>query len=558
MSFSKNFLASFNERERESALVNIIAVQGDNADLAIAEDLNRELLQSTELIKFPVYRLRSWLSFLLKDISNVTSASGVVTCKLTESTAPVSIPAGTLLSTVNGVIYQMVNSVYILPGGTVSLSVVQGESTESEGIYSEFIVIPSANVDVSRLRVYINGIEVKKCEIFNEYANPYNGWFSFYSGDNLYIKVFTGPDVGDPEGSTYRVSVWTSNGKFGNTQADTFESFVGSITDENGQPVKFELSNPDILNGANAPTRADLVAQLRYWFFVKTSVSSVPEYTAWFKSQPEIGDVIVEGDFEKWRKQKTKEVVITGKVFVSALGRDGKPISSDVKNTLSERILPYKDIGYVEWTDPEEVKCFIAVGYQSSFNNVEFNNLLRQTLNNYFSLDYLREYDMSLFNELDFEDVRDTLSETGAAYDPVGLEFTPYHVIDSVSTNSAFTTSKADVYSGQNTEGFYYCYKPLEDEQGFESEPFAVFRNYESTTDYGQVVIVCERDAGETVVPGTVVGSILDDGTVSINYRFNAVCRVVCFFEIADRGVLPVGKPNAYRTLYGISLPEVD
>ena len=553
MAFSTRFLAHFTDEEQKSELVQLVALQGDNIEAAILEQLNKELLQATELIAFPEARLRSWLSYFLKDVGNVTSASGSVTVTVEEAENPVLIPSGSVLSTSTGVSYVQQSDLYLTPGSSGTVEVVQGETSTSTGTYNEFISISSSTVDLDRISVYVGETEVSACEVVEGYVVPLDGYYASYYNGTLIIKIFKGDNTPDPDGQGYTVVLWSSKGTGGNVTANAFTGYDDTITDIYGLPVTLSIANESIQSGADAPSTVDLVHQLRTWFFVKTSVSSIPEYESWFRDQSEIGDCIVEGDFERYLRSSTNTVSVTGKVYVAAIDPDGVAISKSVMNTLESRIEDVKDIGIIEWVEPVEVKSYIEVKYVSTTDTTGFLSVLESTLTNYYTLDWLLEQDLSLFDDLDFEDVRETI---GTTYGQSGMEFVPYHFYaDDNVCGTTWTSPSTAVYTGESDDGYYLVYKRGEDDL-FESEPFMKLVQYPQPD--GSVPIYVEYDNDGKASEGDYMG-YRQDGIVYLDqgYAFEDNSRIECYWAIENPGILPVGSTYGYRSLAGYSVTKV-
>lgn len=557
MAFSTRFLANFTPEEQESEIIKIYAVQGDNADLALHQEATKRIQQATELIAFPEARLRSWLSFLLKDVPNVTSANGNATVTVEPETAnDVILPKGALISSASGKIYtQISNDIQVPPGQSVQISVRQGVAAEHTGNYTEYIAIPGDDLDISNIEVYLNELPIPRCRIIEGYVTPTDGFHCFYYNNTLFIKIYPGDSTPYPEGQPYTVVTWQSEGKYGNISAGDLDGYVDEVLDINGLPATLSFQNEPIVNGANTPTRADLVQQLREWFFVKTSVSSVPEYRIWYLNQLEVGAIIVEGDYERYLRSALGEVQITGRVYVAGLDREGKPLSPSARLALDTRIASVKDIAIINWEEPKEVLCFVDVRYQASANNTEFVNLVKSTVENYFNLSWLREQDMSLFDDLDFEDVRETI---GTDYNQAGLIIEPYHVyVDTDVTGSNWTNPDTSIYKGESLEGFYQVYAPLPEEEGggFAEEPYAIFKQFPQPD--GTAEIYCTKDeTGQYSDLPVLVGNRRNGVTEISNFQFTDHSKIEAYWGIAEPGLLPIGTTYGYRSLYRMAISQ--
>lgn len=540
MSFSRNFLSYFNDEEKNSQIVQIYATQGDNADMALMQEAEKLIQQGTEMLKFPEPLLRSWLAALLQQVRNLTSASG--TLKITNiGTGPVNLEKGALFTTDIGVLYtQTSEDVLIAEGMSAVVNIRQGESSEATGYYHEYAKVAADDLDIDQLEVYISGHKIKPCEVQNNNVVPINGYFAFCHSGYLFVKVFPGEDTPYPEGSYYRIVAWHSSGKYGNISKDAITGHVDRVYQTNGIEATLLYSNPAILGGLAAPTRADLVNQLRYWFFVKDSVSSVPEYIIWMRDQPEVGDAIVEGDYEKYLQDPQGFQFITGQVYIAGLDRDGHPLTPETQLELVKRLSPLKDIAMIKWEQPLETRCYISVKFRSSSDNASFIDLVSNVIRNYFSMSWLREQGFSLFDDLDFEKFRNSI---GTTYSQVGMEIIPYHVAEFTVYEDDGAVNGDMPYVGESGNGRIEIWR--------DDVLFTTWVQEKLPT--GEINIY---NPGEPDSP--IVGYVAD-GIFHISYPSGLLAGdiVRCYWSIQDPGVLPIGQNYGYRTLFGFSIDQV-
>lgn len=563
MSFSSKFLANFTDEEKESEIIKIYSILGDNADVAIQQELQKQLTQYSELLRFPESLLRSWLAALLVYVPNVTAAESTIHVAIPDTaTGPVSLDSGRVLSA-GGTLYTQVSSVVLNPGAEDDVEVRQGEVSITEGTYHEYIKISASGLDLSQLKVYLGGSEIQPCVLQGNTIVPSNGYYAFVYNNYLFVKVFAGDGTPYPENMPYRLETWSCQGKSGNILANSITGYLDTVTDSNDQEVIPVITHGAILNGSDAPTTVDLVNKLRYWFFVKDTVSTVPEYEIWFKNQSGIGDVLVEGDYERYLRSLVGEMDITGMVYVTALDKDGNPITSEYQEQLRNDIRPVQDMAWLTFVSPVKVSSYVEVRFRSSSNNELFVNLLSTVLTNYYNLSWCSSQGYSLFEDLDFEKVRETL---GDSYSPVGLEFRPYHVYEYVVPSGAasYTKISSDMQlRGESQEGIYRLYRPAQNEGEWEPEPFAVLKQYSSPTQTTAVSLYLTSTTESEWEPfiGNSIG-VKDTSTNNVTLSpppgfFSTDVRVVCYWGIEEPGVLPIGIASGYRSLFAHQIIQV-
>jgi hypothetical protein len=603
-----------------------LATIGVNTEKAILEELNAEIRRSTEATVFTENKLRSWLAFFLSPVRNVISASGFGKILVTEikdsSQTYVSIYKGDIVVGTNGKEYEVQNDLSLFLGVSTPFTFVQGSMSIQDGTYNDFIAIPikSGMVDLSYTKVFMEGVEVPPVPFYADTLRdstelfgvlhktmedaagdvdgitslwdallrnveslwqsvqgvsirPRAGFFPFFFNDTLFIKIFSGGVlyqegyVPDPTGKSVEVHYRISDGAAGNLKQDQLTIFNGrpKLTTEDDGEVSYTITNSDALNGVNAPSRAELVNLLRRRFFASTHVSSIPEYTAWFLSQPQIGDCLVVSDFERWRlsgKEKATGFDIKGVVDIYLVDVDGNPIVTKETSTaayteiikgIDNKLEGVRDIAFLEYKEPRVYHHFFKVQYRSVSSEAEFLAHASSVLSNLYSLLWVRSNGSSLFRDLDMESVTSAIH---GDFNVSGLRVFPYHYYERAINTESSESEFIDHFSGEK-DGGWYEYWEKDSNGDFMSSPHSIYREFVSAD--GTCSILRYNKKFTYDVQGRVLGWVWStlykttekearvgsrrDGKVSFDTRGLPVPGVLrCFWSVANEGLLPVGN----------------
>lgn len=258
------------------------------------------------------------------------------------------------------------------------------------------------------------------------YAIPINGYFAYYYGGYLYIKVYPGVDVDNPEGKTWVLEYISSDGSKAQVEERTTEDPENFTTDKSGT---FVITNTASTPGIDQPDSYKLGLYLKQRIYSSTSLSTVSQYTDWFRAQPEIGDCIVVSDFEM--RQAHVETDVTGKVLVYALKADGNPLPAmapegstpNITNQIYDRIQPFKDIAILEFVEAVPIYHFFAVEYRTA--NEGFEAYFNSLITSYYDINKVSLYGTSLFNEVDISKIVEMIMKDNT-YNVIGLKITGY------------------------------------------------------------------------------------------------------------------------------------
>lgn len=524
MAFSDQFKSYFTEEEQETTLFKIVNQIGQNTELAILEDLSIQLLKSSDINSFTSDQVKSWLSGMLYKVPSYTSASGTIYITFSSVPTTVTIPKGKKLVSNNGVSFITTSSLTVAPGSVNTpypITVKQGVLNTVTGSYKSFIKISASNVDLDTLKVSLKTTNTSDLEIppvgyKQSTAIPQGGYYAFAYNGYLYIRIFKGQltstsiNVPDPEGVDYVVSFLQSEGVYGNIPANQIASFEESL----GEGVEYTITQDSFINGANEPETFELINTLRNTFYVKESVSSIPEYEAWLKKQPGISDCIVEGDYARSIRMEVAEPSITGSVYITCLGSNSKPITGDQFEELYQPSLEQvKDIGFIQYVTPEEDLVFFIVRYFSSTNDYAFEALIRSTIAQWFEVNYVASQASSLFASLDVSVIMKSLLES--SYSPQGLDIQPYRFFSKEPTGTSLVFSEVSYRDTDYTENYYFSYIKDPD-TGKYSGKTKYIEVLETDNKYAIIDVSTRKPIGYRVVSQ-------DTSTVSVSLPSNSV-----------------------------------
>jgi hypothetical protein len=586
MPFYSDFLGGFTSIEQQSEIVQRVAGIGQNTEKALLEDLNVYINSSTEIINFPQQRLRSWLSFFLKSMRNVVSAEGEATITIPQNLdpdlgkvinkdikLPVMINSGDQLTAVSGKIFTVQDGVAVVAfNEPYRFKVIQGVASVFTGTYSQMITKDAKGVDLTSISITVNGSAIQRADLIGSQIIPWDGFFAFVHKDILHIKIFKGPNTPDPEGGLYEVHYRLCDGASGNiTTISGLNGFRHTILDADfpAHKVDYTLENTDMLNGLDAPTRPDLINALRSRFWVTNNVASVPEYTAWFKEQPEVGDARVVSDYERWRSSGKKAINVTGIVDVYLMDRDGYPLSDSTIDVLDTRLYGVRDIAILQYHSFEYVKHSFLITYTNTSNPSTFFEAAKQNIERLYDLHLLREASLSLFEELDMELVRTSISNIGI--DQQGIAVFPYHAkqflfvdrdVASAEEYPVGPEFRTTYYDGESFDGFYEWETTIESEGEYKR---VMISFYEQASAAEDAALIYQRQIGIDSVRAQV--GTRQGGEVVIHprnpitlatYSFMNGDRLRCYWPLKNKGLASVNVPNAARALMDVKVTQAD
>ena len=567
MPFKQVFDSVTTEEEKQSDLYKLLSQIGVLTEKAIYEAIDAEMRNSVEPMAFTETRLRSWLAFFLKKVPNSRAANGRATMRLAEGHRGFSLPRGSPIQATNGLVYTL-DTDLVVPAAVPSteFAFYQGTPGAFTSIYREYLSIPVAGIDITYgFRVMLpDGREVPPCPevkygdlpsmademaleqrlalrqmVTRGYIRPENGYFAFYLGDRLYIKIYPGfPNPANPaqfftpnpEGLNIRVEYIVCDGLAGvlrgNTVLTTFEE---AIVDTVGTPVEYTLQHPAVTNGYDPPAKFQLVALFREFVFARHNVATVPEYEAWFRAQPELGDAKVVGDFERWvggrnsyRGQATdlvpvevrdehgnitevrweeqtvsvgSDYTVTGIVEAFLITSEAEPVNptqahvwGDLLVSVSGRIRQVQDLAVITYSAPTPVQFFMEVEYYSAIDPGAFTISAIDIVQRFFNPHYVwAELQDSLFNDLELSPIRALLQEQ---YSPSGLHLQAYH-FRAISVPGTSNAISLPHYDGEESGGWYEFVRFSE--ASGRMERLARFREFDLPNEpYTHIYWLCE------------------------------------------------------------------
>ena len=384
--------------------------------------------------------------------------------------------------------------------------------------------------------------QLNPVQFANSYAVPSNGYFAYYYNDYLYIKIFAGSEIPMPNGRPYEISYIQSDGIQGQTKKNTL-SFVSAYEDMNENTVKLNVSNTESTVAINEPSVGKLGLYLKQRLYSTINVSSIPEYTAWFNAQPEVGDCMVLSDWERYVRTGKTHLDVTGIVNVYLVDPNGKELTSEVKERLLDRIENYKDLAVLTISTFTQVKQYLAFEYTTSTSENAFEQFVKTKASQYYNLDYLHSKNASLFDNLDLAAIVQDIQNT-SPYASTGLILKGYHYWAEDFT-SAVKVKIINSYSNEKPGmGWYILKTNLGTEYRFEE--------IESAGTENSCLIYDPDYPAENI--GSHTGQI-----VSIDlrrYEFDTAV-LECYWAMENEGILSIGAEDGLRQLHEISITKV-
>ena len=373
----------------------------------------------------------------------------------------------------------------------------------------------------------------------NSFAVPKNGYFAYYYDNYLYIKIFSGTEVLDPNGQRYEVNYIQSDGIQGQVKENTL-SLVSSYEDLDENPVEFNISNTASTPATNEPSVGKLGLYLKQRLYSSINVSSVPEYTAWFNAQPEVGDCMVLSDYEKWVRDGKPDITPTGIVDVYLVGVDGNPLPDELGEELLERIEPFKDIAVLQISSFEEVLQYLEFEYTTATNELAFEQFIQSIATQYYNLSYLQSKNASLFDNLDLAAVIDDI-QTNSPYSSTGLIVRGYHYKEETIT---LKKTSFESYRDEQPGTGWYIFK-TDTGQEYRFEEIEIIGTSTSCDIYGPNDPTTPIGThNENIVTIDLTGYDFETGTLE------------CYWGMANQGVLSIGVKNGLRKLKGINIKK--
>ena len=375
----------------------------------------------------------------------------------------------------------------------------------------------------------------------NTFAVPSNGYFAYYYNNYLFIKIFSGTEIDDPNGQQYEVSYIQSDGIQGQIDENTL-SFVSAYEDIDENPVELEVSNTPSSAAVNEPSVGKLGLYLKQRLYSSINVSSVPEYTNWFNAQPEVGDCLVLSDYEKYIRNGKTNLSVTGIVEVYLVGTDGQPLRPEVQAELLDRLEPYKDIAVVTISDFTPVKQYLEFEYTTATNESAFEQFVQSIATQYYNLSYLQSKNASLFDNLDLTSILQDILKN-SPYDSTGLILRGYHYKEETFENGV-SKKTFDSYSDEKAGTGWYI---LETNDGRKMR----FEEIEAVGTETSCEIYGVDDSSYSV--GTHNGNVVSLDFSSIDPPFDSA-TLKCYWGMINQGILSIGIENGLRELAEVSV----
>lgn len=434
----------------------------------------------------------------------------------------------------------------------------------AEGIVQDFQTGDIVVYDGSQWQMSAANNNLNPVQFANNYAVPRNGYFAYYFGGYLYIKIFSGSEISDPNGQPYEISYIQSDGIQGQVEENTLR-YVSFYEDSDENVVTLEVSNTKSTAAVNQPSKGKLGIYLKQRLYSSINVSSVPEYTMWFKAQPEVGDCLVLSDYERWvREGKPADgLVPSGIVDIYLVDPNGNELSDVTKSELLDRLEPYKDIAVAQILNFTPVEQYLLFEYTTTTIDDQFKQYVKSKATQYYNLSYLQSTNSSIFGDLDLAAIVKDI-QVNSPYSSTGLILKGYHYKNLEISSKEFTI---ECYDGELPgSGWYIFTVPNDappiytyiDSQGNVVEVRTVrFEEIESANGENSAGIYY-IDESTGVAVSIPVGNRTTK-TVSLNltsFTFSHA-TLECFWGMKNEGVLSIGIGDGLRKLHGIDVNKV-
>lgn len=420
----------------------------------------------------------------------------------------------------------------------------------TEGVLREFRTGDLVVFDGQQWQRSAANNNLNPVQFANSYAVPANGYFAYYFGGYLFIKIFGGSEITDPEGQRYEISYIQSDGVQGEVEANTL-SYISTYEDYDENTVTLNVSNTRSTAAVNQPSRGKLGIYLKQRLYTSINVASVPEYTMWFKAQPEVGDCMVLSDYERYVRSGGNNgglLNITQIVDVYLVDPNGNPLSDATKEMLLDRLEPYKDIAFVQISEFTPIEQYLIFEYTTTNSQESFEQYVKSKAGQYYNLSYLQSTNSSLFSDLDLASIVKDI-QINSPYSSTGLILKGYHYFKKDIT---LKRDNINAYSGERLgSGYYILTTDVLDEEGNPKKYY--FKEYDVAGNNTACLIYDIDRASEEI------GFHSSDNIVDYNfesYEFGTA-TLECFWGMENEGVLSIGIDNGLRKLHGIEVNKV-
>lgn len=395
--------------------------------------------------------------------------------------------------------------------------------------------------------------QLQPIEFQSTYVIPHNGYFAYYYGGFLYVKIFQGPLVHNPEGQQYELSYISSSGVQGRIDSNTLE-FGQTFYDVDENESDIEVSNTASTIGVNEPGVGKLGLYLKQRLYSGINISSVPEYTAWFMGQPEVGDVMVLGDWERYLKGGEVDLEYTNTVYVYLVDASGEIMNRETIQMLFDRIKPFKDIAVMKTENFRKIRHYVICTFTSADNPDAFIPYAKAEVGLHYDLEYMHIHGYSLFNDLDITKVYQSFLDD-KTQNFMGLVINGYHYDDRVVSNSSKSVT-IESYDGEKLgDGFYEL--DTYTGEGEERQLDKTYRLYEDMAPGDDVTANIYLEGEESgQIRGHHTGNVVSVDLSGIEWEGDALFK--CYWGMMDKGNLVVGVPNGIRTLEGVRVEMVE
>ena len=405
---NKGLWKDFKEDSIATFLLELIAWLGQQLYYNLNEYLKENYIDTAERSE-SIYRIAKLLNY---KINGAFPAWGTITFTLPIShSKDITINAGTLLKSIDGKYFTILNDILINAGETIATgTAVQGfykeESIRANGEEWQIIKIEETNYYVADntnslgfeiisgfkpIRVWVNGEEWTQINSFIDATSNSKVFVIDYNERNAYIKFGNG-DFGfiPPDGAEIKIKYFLTQGKDGNVNENSITTISGIITDSEGETINDILvtNQEAFVNGEDCDDPEEVRINAPAIFKTVYRGVTKEDIKTLIKNYSNVKDVEVyaEDDFDppNFKFFNVVDILIILDNEVLGYELPTNEFLSNLDSYLKELIPLTIQRRYVNPT-PVEIDVLINVKLKKNYSQSYSKTLIENAIKNYFN-----------------------------------------------------------------------------------------------------------------------------------------------------------------------------